>query len=55
VVSASGGLNKIVLLDKTGRTRYTFARDEFIARMQKLEKKLDRRQRREDRYETMRY
>jgi hypothetical protein len=42
VVSASGGLNKIVLLDKTGRTRYTFARDEFITRMQKLEKKLDK-------------
>jgi hypothetical protein len=51
VVSASAGLNKIVLLDKTGRTRYTFARDEFIGRMQKLE----RRQQREERYETMWY
>jgi bisphosphoglycerate-dependent phosphoglycerate mutase len=55
VVSASEGLNKIVLLNKTGRTRYTFSRDEFIAKMQKLEKKLDRKQRREDRYQSMRY
>jgi hypothetical protein len=59
VVSASALTNKIVLLDKTGRTRYTFARDEFIAKTiaktQKLERKLDRRQRREERYESMRY
>jgi hypothetical protein len=48
VVSASSDFNKIVLLDKTGRTKYTFARDDFIAKMQKLEKKLDRKQRRED-------
>ncbi|MDR2408618.1 MAG: hypothetical protein LBE13_10985, partial [Bacteroidales bacterium] len=55
VVSASSGLNKIVLLDKTGRTKYTFTRDEFIVKMQKLEKKLDRKQQREDLYESMRY
>jgi hypothetical protein len=55
VVSASTDLNKIVLLDKSGRTKYTFARDDFIAKMQMLEKKLDRRQQREDRYESMRY
>jgi hypothetical protein len=55
VVSASGDLNKIVLLDKTGRNKYTLAKDDFIAKMQKLEKKLDRKQRREDRYESMRY
>jgi hypothetical protein len=55
VVSASADLNKIVLLDKTGRTKYAFARDEFLAKMQKLEKKLDRKQRREDRYESMRH
>jgi hypothetical protein len=55
VVSASADLNKIILLDKTGRTKYTLTRDEFIAKMQKLEKKLDRKQRREDRYESMRY
>jgi hypothetical protein len=55
VVSASADLNKIVLLDKTGRTKYTVARDEFLVKMQKLEKKLDRKQRKEDRYETMRY
>jgi hypothetical protein len=54
-VSASADLNKIILLDKTGRTRYTLTRDEFIAKMQKLEKKLDRKQLREDRYESMRY
>jgi hypothetical protein len=55
VVSASSDLNKIVLLDKTGRTKYTFSRDDFIAKMQKLEKKLDRKYQREDRYESMRY
>jgi hypothetical protein len=55
VVSASAEFNKIVLLDKTGRTKYTLARDDFIAKTQKLEKKLDRRQQREDRYESMRY
>jgi hypothetical protein len=55
VVSASADLNKIVLLDKTGRTKYTLTRDDFIAKMQKLEKKLDRKQWREDRYESMRY
>jgi hypothetical protein len=55
VVSASADLNKIVLLDKTGRTRYTLAKDDFIAKLQKLERKLDRRQQREDRYESMRY
>jgi hypothetical protein len=48
-------INKIVLLDKTGRAKYTLSRDDFIAKMQKLEKKLDRKQRREDRYELMRY
>ncbi|MDR2078777.1 MAG: hypothetical protein LBP74_03515 [Treponema sp.] len=55
VASASADFNKIVLLDKTGTTKHTLARDEFIAKMQKLEKKLDRKQRREDRYESMRY
>jgi hypothetical protein len=55
VVSASADLNKIVLLDKTGRTKYTVTRDDFIAKMQKLERKLDRRQQREDRYESIRY
>jgi hypothetical protein len=55
VDSASSDLNKIVLIDKTGRTKYTLSRDDFIAKMQKLEKKLDRKQRREDRYESMRY
>jgi hypothetical protein len=55
VVSASTSLNKIVLLDKTGRTKYTLTRDDFIAKMQKLEKKLDRKQQRADRYESLRY
>jgi hypothetical protein len=41
--------------DKTGRTKYTLARDEFIGKMQKLERKLDKQQRREDRFESMRY
>jgi hypothetical protein len=55
VVSASADLNKIVLLDKSGKTKYTLARDEFIAKTQKLERKLDRKQQREDRFESMRY
>jgi hypothetical protein len=55
VVSATADFNKIVLLDTSGRTKYTLARDEFIAKMQKLERKLDKRQQREDRYESMRY
>jgi hypothetical protein len=55
VVSASADLNKIVLLDKTGRTKYTLTKDDFMSKMQKLERKLDRRQQREDRYESMRY
>jgi hypothetical protein len=55
VVSASEDLNKIVLLDKTGRTKYTLAKDEFAAKMQKLERKLDRKQQREDQFESMRY
>jgi hypothetical protein len=55
VISASTDLNKIVLLDKTGRTKYTLTSDDFIAKMQKLERKLDRKQQREDRYESMRY
>jgi hypothetical protein len=55
VVSASFDLNKIILLDKTGRTKHTLSRDDFMAKMQKFERKLDRRQQREERYETMRY
>jgi hypothetical protein len=55
VVSASSDFNKVVLLDKTGRTKYTLARDEFIAKTRNLEKKLDRKQRKEDRFESMRY
>jgi hypothetical protein len=55
VVSASADLNKIILLDKTGRSKYTLSRDDFMAKMQKLEKKLDRKQQREDRYDSMRY
>jgi hypothetical protein len=50
VVSASNNFNKIIFLDKTVRIKYSFARDDFIARTQKPEK-----QRREDRYESMRY
>jgi hypothetical protein len=55
VVSASADFNKIVLLDKTGKNKYTLARDEFIAKTRNLEKKLDRQRRREDRFESMRY
>jgi hypothetical protein len=55
VVSASADLNKIVLLDKAVRTKYTLARDKFIVKIQKLEKRLDRKQQREDRFESMQY
>jgi hypothetical protein len=55
VVSASADLNKIVLLDKAGKSKYSLARDDFITKMQKLEKKLDRKQQRIDRFESIRY
>jgi hypothetical protein len=51
VVSTSADPNKIAVLDKTGRAKYTVSRDEFRAKMQKLERK----QRREDCYESVRY
>jgi hypothetical protein len=33
VVSAPADLNKIVLLDKAGRNKYTLTRDDFIAKI----------------------
>jgi hypothetical protein len=51
--SASTDFNKIVLLDKTGRTKYTLSRDDFMAKMQKLERKLDRKQQKEERLESV--
>jgi hypothetical protein len=55
VVSASDDLNKIVLLDKTGNSKYTLAKDAFTGKMRKLERKLEKHQRKQDKYESMRY
>jgi hypothetical protein len=55
VVSASDDLNKIVLLDKTGNSKYTLAKDAFTEKMRKLERKLEKHQRKQDKYESMRY
>jgi hypothetical protein len=55
VVSASDDLNKIVLLDKKGNSKYTLAKDAFAEKMRKLERKLEKRQRKQDKYESIRY
>jgi hypothetical protein len=55
VVAASEDLNKIVLLDKTGNSKYTLARDAFCEKMQKLEKKLEKRRHKQDKHESLRY
>jgi hypothetical protein len=55
VVSASDDLNKIVLLDKKGNSKYTLAKDAFAEKWRKHERKLKKRQRKQDKYESMRY
>jgi hypothetical protein len=55
VVSTCADLNKIVLMDASGRSKYTLALDEFTGKMRKLEKKLEQKQRRLDREESIRY
>ena len=55
VVSSSEEFNKIVLLDKTGNSKYTLARDAFTEKMRKLERKLEKHQRKQDRFESIRY
>jgi proteasome lid subunit RPN8/RPN11 len=55
VVSASDDLNKIVLLDKTGNSKYTLAKDAFTEKMRKLERKLEKRRHKQDKYESIRY
>jgi hypothetical protein len=55
VVSASDDLNKIVLLDKTGNSKYTLTKDAFTEKMRKLERKLEKHQRKQDKYESIRY
>jgi hypothetical protein len=55
VVSSSEDLNKIVLLDKTGNSKYTLARDVFCEKIRKLEKKLEKRQHKQDKHESIRY
>jgi hypothetical protein len=55
VLSASKDLNKIVLLDKSGNSRYTLDRERFIQKMQKLERKLELRQKKMDKFESMSY
>jgi hypothetical protein len=55
VVAASEDLNKIVLLDKTGNSKYTLAKDTFCEKMRKLERKLEKRQHKRDVFESIRY
>jgi hypothetical protein len=55
VVSASGDLNKIVLLDKKGNSKYTLAKDAFTGKMRKLERKLEKRRHKQDKYESISY
>jgi hypothetical protein len=55
VVSASEDLNKIVLLDKAGNSKYTLAKDTFTEKMRKLERKLAKRQHKRDKFESIRY
>jgi proteasome lid subunit RPN8/RPN11 len=55
VVSSSEDLNNIVLLDKAGNSKYTLARDAFCEKMQKLEKKLEKRRHKQDKHESLRY
>jgi hypothetical protein len=55
VVSASDDLNKIVLLDKKGNSKYTLAKDAFTEKMRKLERKLEKWRRRQDKFESIRY
>jgi hypothetical protein len=55
VVSASDDLNKIVLLDKTGNSKYTLAKDAFTEKMRKLERKREKRERKQDKFESIRY
>jgi hypothetical protein len=55
VVFASEDLNKIVLLDKKGNSKYTLAKDAFTEKMRKLERKLEKRQRKQDKYESIWY
>jgi hypothetical protein len=55
VTAFSTDLNKVVLIDKNGHSKYTLAKDAFVEKMQKLEKKLERKQVKQDRYESIRY
>jgi hypothetical protein len=55
VAAASEDLNKIVLLDKKGNSKYTLAKDVFIEKMRKLERKLEKRRHKQDRHESIRY
>jgi hypothetical protein len=55
VTAFSTDLNKVVLIDKKGHSKYTLAKDTFVEKMQKLEKKLERKQMKQDRYESIRY
>jgi proteasome lid subunit RPN8/RPN11 len=55
IVSASNDLNKIVLLDKKGNSKYTLAKDAFTDKIRKLERRLEKKQRKKDRFESIRY
>jgi hypothetical protein len=55
VTAFSTDLNKVVLIDKKGHSKYTLAKDTFVEKMQRLEKKLERKQVKQDRFESIRY
>jgi hypothetical protein len=55
LVSASNELNKVVLADKENFSKYVFAMDEFINRVEKLEKKQQKAVKKERKYESIGY
>jgi hypothetical protein len=55
VVSASDDLNKIVLVDKKGNSKYTLAKDAFTGKMRKLERKQEKRRHKQEDFEFIRY
>jgi proteasome lid subunit RPN8/RPN11 len=55
LVSASNDLNKVILVDKENRSKYVLAKDEFVSRVQKLEKQQQKTLKKERKYESIGY
>jgi hypothetical protein len=55
LVSASNDLNKVILVDKENRSKYVLAKDEFVSRVMKLEKKQQKMIRKERMHESIGY